>query len=71
MKVDASLLAVKEYLTIKETAMLTTYSERMLYQMIKDNEIPYYRPKGRLFIKKSEILGYIASARIPSTRELI
>lgn len=59
----------KEFLTVEEAAQLYGFSRGTLYNFIHAKRIPYYKPGGRVLLKKSEIDSYIGSFRIPSISE--
>ena len=47
-----------------EIGRLLGLSKDRIRHLVSDGEIPYYKPKGRLFFKKSEIEGWMLSNRI-------
>lgn len=57
-KVDTSVyevLAVKEFLSIKEATTLIGVSERTFYRLMKDEIVKSYKLGGRTIIKRSDI----------------
>jgi excisionase family DNA binding protein len=49
-----------ELLTIEQTANMLSCSKQYLYQLTHKNEIPFYKPTGKLlFFKRSEVEKFI------------
>lgn len=64
------LIYTKEALTTEELSVFTGLSKDRIRHLVSDGEIPYYKPKGRLFFKKSEIEGWMLSNRIAPDNEI-
>ena len=44
------------FLTVKETAELLRVSQRHVYKLVKNKEIPSIRLKGKILVDKDELL---------------
>ena len=65
-----SLLAAKTILTINDVAILTGLSKSYLYRLTCNNEIPHYKPIGKLlYFDKREIETWFKQNRVQTTAE--
>lgn len=61
----------KDVLTTKDVAILTGMSESHIRHLVMRREIPFYKPQGRLYFKKSEIEDWMLQDRHPSIYEQV
>ena len=54
-------IALKEVLNVTETAILTDRSEHNIYELVRNELIPYNKPNGqkKLYFDKSKILAWM------------
>lgn len=61
----------KEILTLNELAEYTGFSKSHIYKLTHRNEIPHYKPSGKvIFFKLSEINEWLLQNRIASNSEI-
>ena len=61
----------KEVLNLEEAASFLGIAKSTLYKMTHENQIPFYKPAGKLiYFEKSVLLEWIRSNRITSEAEL-
>lgn len=48
-----------EFLTSKEAADFLLISKSTLYKLTSSKEIKFYKPKGKIFFKKEDLINYI------------
>ncbi len=61
----------KEILTLNELAEYTGFSKSHIYKLTHRNEIPHYKPTGKvIFFKLSEINEWLLQNRIASNSEI-
>lgn len=61
----------KEVLTANEAADYMGISKSQLYKLTSTNEIPYYKPSGKLvYFNRLELEQWLQSNRIPTQTEL-
>lgn len=66
-----SLLAAKNVLTLDDVALLTGLSKSWLYKATCKNEIPYYKPNGKmLYFDRKEIEDWMRQGRVKTNAEL-
>lgn len=66
-----SLLAAKNVLTINDVALLTEMSKSYIYKLTYKNQIPYYRPNGKLiYFDKKEIEDWMRQNRVETEHEI-
>ena len=66
-----NLLGVKEVLTVADVAALTGLSVSRIHHLAHAREIPYYKPNGKLFFKKSEVNAWMLRNRQDSVSDFI
>ncbi|WP_075604058.1 helix-turn-helix transcriptional regulator [Saccharicrinis aurantiacus] len=60
-----------DYLNANELAQLLGESKKTIYARVKNRQMPYYKPGGKLLLfKKSEIQEWIKAGRHASLDEL-
>jgi excisionase family DNA binding protein len=65
-----TLLQAKNVLTIDDVALLANMSKSYLYQLTCKNQIPYYRPSGKLiYFDKSEVESWLKQNRVSTVKE--
>ncbi len=63
--------SAKEVLNLEEAASFLGIAKSTLYKMTHENQIPFYKPAGKLiYFEKSVLLEWIRSNRITSEAEL-
>lgn len=66
-----SLLAAKNVLTLEDVALLTGLSKSWLYKATCKNEIPFYKPNGKmLYFDRKEIEDWMRQGRVKTNAEL-
>lgn len=66
-----SLLAAKNVLTLEDVALLTGLSKSWLYKATCKNEIPYYKPNGKmLYFDRKEIEDWMRQGRVKTNAEI-
>lgn len=64
----------KRFLTLKEASEYTGYSKSKMYDLVRDNKIPFSKPEeggsGRLFFSTEDLDEYMSRNRTPSTYEI-
>lgn len=66
-----SLLAAKNVLTIDDVALITGLSKSWIYQLTCANQIPFYKPQGRLiYFDRAEIEAWMKQNRIRTKEEI-
>ena len=60
----------KEYLTLEETSVYFNLSKSWLHKRTSKKEIPFYKPKGKIYFKKLELENWISNSRIMPANEL-
>lgn len=66
----ATLLGSKEVLDIEETALLTGYKIKGLYEMTSQRRIPHYKKNGKLYFKKNELEAWMTETKVLTQREI-
>ena len=65
-----SLLAAKNVLDINDLVILTGLSKNYIYKLTCRNEIPYYKPNGKLvYFDRQEIENWMKQNKVTSTVE--
>lgn len=59
----------KPCLTISEAAIFTGYSESSIRGMMRNEEITYYKNKGKVFIDRDELIRVMRTGKVPSDFE--
>lgn len=65
----ATLIGVKDTLTIEECAMVTGYSVQSLYSFTSKRLIPHFKRGNYLYFSKQEIEKWMQSNRVPTVDE--
>ncbi|KJV05930.1 hypothetical protein VZ94_14705 [Methylocucumis oryzae] len=61
----------KQVLNIEEAAYLTGLSESYLYKLTSTQQIPHYKPRGKLLaFDRTELEAWLKQNRITTVREL-
>lgn len=65
-----TLLAAKKVLTLDDVALYTGLSKSHLYKLTCYNQIPHYKPNGRvLYFDKEEIENWMKQNRVTTEQE--
>lgn len=64
------IIGTKEALTTAEAALMLNVSESRIRHLASEKRIPYYKQGGRTYYKKSELVEWQLSDRIPTNEEL-
>lgn len=65
-----SLLAAKKVLDINDMVLLTGLSKNYIYKLTYRNEIPYYKPNGKLiYFDRQEIENWMKQNKVTSVVE--
>lgn len=65
-----SLLAAKKVLDVNDMVLLTGLSKGYIYKLTCKNEIPYYKPNGKLiYFDRQEIEDWMRQNRVASVVE--
>ena len=66
----ASLLAAKNVLSLDDVACLTGLSKSHLYKLTSSQQIPFYRPSGKLlYFDRQEIESWMKQNRVSTLAE--
>lgn len=65
----ATLIGVKDTLTIEECAMLTGYSVQTLYTFTSKREIPHFKRGNYLYFSKREVERWLQSNPVPTAQQ--
>lgn len=60
-----------EIMNKEECSALTGYSIEAINKMICNKEIPYYKPKKKVFFRRSEVIEWIFSNRVGTKDEYL
>ena len=63
-------LAMKDVLDINDRQLFTGLSRSRIYALVQEKRIPYYKPSGKLYFKKSEIEDWMLGSRIAPDHEI-
>lgn len=66
----ATLIGVKDTLTVEECAMLTGYSVKTLYAFTSNREIPHYKRGNYLYFSKREVEEWLRSNPVRSRQQI-
>ena len=66
----ATLLGVKDTLTIDECSMLTGYSVPALYSFTSTRQIPHFKRGKHLFFSKSEVEKWLQANPVPTQEQI-
>ena len=66
----ATLIGVKDTLTIEECAMLTGYSVQTLYTFTSKREIPHFKRGNYLYFSKQEVEKWLRSNPVPTAQQI-
>ena len=62
--------AHKKYLGAEEAAKFLGFKKSYLYNLVSNNEIPHYKPKGKkLLFDESELIDWIKKTRVATRDE--
>ncbi len=68
---DKTLFCTKEVLTSDEVARYMGISKSFLYKLTMRNEIPHYKPTGKLcYFNRKEVEEWLQSNRVSTTTEI-
>jgi len=65
----ATLIGVKDTLTVEECAMLTGYSVQSLYTFTSRRQIPHFKRGNYLYFSKKAVEQWLQSNPVPTTAE--
>ena len=69
-RIEDTLSAAKEVLTLEEAALFMGISKSSLYKMTHRHELPFFRPNGKLiYFEKAELLKWMRQNRSMSEAE--
>ena len=61
----------KEILSVNELSDYLSISKSTIYKLTSSQEIPHYKPSGKLlYFKKSEIVEWVSNSRIKTMDEI-
>lgn len=66
----ATLIGVKDTLTIDECALLTGYSVQTLYTFTSKREIPHFKRGNYLYFSKKEVEEWLKSNPVPTVQQI-
>lgn len=64
------VIGTKEVLTTEDLSLMTGMSKDHIRHLVCERAIPYYKPSGRLYFKKSEIEEWMLQNRVPTQAEV-
>lgn len=66
-----TLLAAKNVLVLEEAALILGVATSTLYKMTMRNQVPYYKPNGKLvYFNKHELEEWMMQNRVASASEI-
>lgn len=65
----ATLIGVKDTLTLEECAMLTGYSAQSLYTFTSKRQIPHFKRGNYLYFSKKAVEEWLQSNPVPTLTE--
>lgn len=63
-------LSQKEMFSVEELVIYTGLSLSMIYKLVREKTIPFYKPVGKLFFKRTEIDAWLQQNRTSTKTEL-
>ena len=67
----AAILTQKTVLNIEEAAAFTNLAVSYLYKLTSTQEIPHYKPRGKMiYFDRVELEGWLLSRRIKTVEEI-
>jgi excisionase family DNA binding protein len=67
----SAVLSNKTVLTIEEASAYTGLSVSSIYKMTSTQEIPHYKPRGKmLYFNRDELDGWLLQRRVKTTDEI-
>lgn len=54
----------KEFLSFKEATELICVSKSTLYKLTANKKIPFYKPKGKIFFNRNDLIEYITNSKV-------
>lgn len=68
---DKTIDIGKDILNTEECAELTGLKKSTLYRLTHERKIPFFKPNGnRVFFKRTDIIDWLQSNRVPSATEI-
>lgn len=65
------LISTKEVLTLDEVALYTGLSKSHIYKLCSTNEIPFYKPQGKVnYFSRVEIEQWLLQNRVATNEEI-
>ena len=65
------LITNKEVLTLDEVAIYTGLSKSHIYKLCSTNDIPFYKPSGKLnYFNRVEIENWLQQNRVQTNKEI-
>lgn len=64
------VIGTKEVLNIEDLSLMTGLSKSRIYALVNERKVPYYKPNGKLYFKKSEIEDWLLQNRVPTQAEV-
>lgn len=66
-----SLLAAKSVLSVEEAAIFLGFAPSYIYKLTMRNQIPFYKPNGKMvYFKKDELEAWMTQNRVSTSEEL-
>lgn len=66
-----TLLAAKRVFNLDEAALFLSLKKSYLYKLTSTNQIPFYRPNGKLvYFEKADLENWLRSNRVSSSEEI-
>lgn len=66
-----ALLAAKNVLTVEEAAIFLGFSESYVYKLTCTQQIPYYKPNGKMvYFRKGELEEWMTQNRVATESEV-
>lgn len=59
----------KEFLSFKEAVELLSMSSSTLYKLTANKKIPFYKPKGKIFFNRNDLIEYITNSKVECVDE--
>jgi len=67
----SAVLSNKQTLNLKEAAAFTGLAESYLYKLTSSQEIPHYKPRGKiLYFDRSELEAWLKKGKVKTTNSI-
>ncbi|GHV08909.1 hypothetical protein FACS189485_20930 [Spirochaetia bacterium] len=61
----------EEMLNVDQAVILLGYSKQYLYKLTSKRKLPFYKPLGKIFFRKSELLAFMQRIKSAAVYEMV